>query len=163
MHPFAPPDDPERWYIIILIIMAAISLIMVVASTVVLYLGYREMSLGEVTWKGFLHGLLAKGAVEGPEVVNKKWVRIRLMPDHAQRVGSQSQNVWFNIGSVDSFERNLEAVQREMNWEPPQFVPVVYKTEMDASSLIGNFTRTSFHIFNPILFQIFSIIFSRVF
>ena len=76
--------------------MAAISLIMVVASTVVLYLGYREMSLGEVTWKGFLHGLLAKGAVECPEVVNKKWVRIHLTPDSADyglRVGSQSRSL----------------------------------------------------------------------
>lgn len=34
---------------------------------------------------------------------------------------------WFNIGSVDSFERNLENVQMEMNIEPPDFVPVVYK------------------------------------
>lgn len=125
-NPFGP-DDPNRWY----------NMLIVASIAVVLYLGYREMSYREVTWKEFLQDFLAKGAVERLEVVNKKWVRIRLMPDHAQRVGSQSQNVWFNIGSVDSFERNLEAVQREMNWEPPQFVPVVYKTEMDASSLIG--------------------------
>lgn len=125
-NPFAP-DDPNRWY----------NMLIAASIAVVLYLGYREMSYREVTWKEFLHDFLAKGAVERLEVVNKKWVRIRLMADYAQRVGSQSQNLWFNIGSVDSFERNLEAVQREMNWEPPQYVPVVYKTEMDASSLIG--------------------------
>lgn len=45
--------------------------------------------------------------------------------------------LWFNIGSVDSFERNLENAQIEMNMEPPDFVPVIYKTEIEASSLTG--------------------------
>lgn len=48
------------------------------------------------------------------------------------------QNViWFNIGSVDSFERNLENAQIEMSVEPPNFVPVIYKTEIEAASLSG--------------------------
>ena len=42
-------------------------------------------------------------------------------------------SLWFNIGSVDSFERNLENAQIEMNVEPQNFVPVVYKSEMDGS------------------------------
>lgn len=45
--------------------------------------------------------------------------------------------LWFNIGSVDSFERNLENAQIEMNIEPPDFVPVIYKTEIEAASLTG--------------------------
>lgn len=45
--------------------------------------------------------------------------------------------LWFNIGSVDSFERNLENAQMEMNIEPPNYVPVIYKTEIEASSLTG--------------------------
>jgi AFG3 family protein len=45
--------------------------------------------------------------------------------------------VWFNIGSVDSFERNLENAQIEMNIEPPNFLPVIYKTEVEAASLSG--------------------------
>lgn len=45
--------------------------------------------------------------------------------------------LWFNIGSVDSFERNLENAQVEMNVEPPNFVPVIYKTEIEAASLSG--------------------------
>ncbi|PRD23487.1 UNVERIFIED_CONTAM: AFG3-like protein 2 [Trichonephila clavipes] len=44
---------------------------------------------------------------------------------------------WFNIGSVDTFERNLENVQLEMNIEPTNYVPVVYKTEMDGSNIIS--------------------------
>ena len=51
---------------------------------------------------------------------------------------SHRQNTpYFNIGSVDAFERNLENAQIEMNIEPSNFVPVVYKSEMDAASLGG--------------------------
>lgn len=38
---------------------------------------------------------------------------------------------------MDSFERNLENAQMDMNIEPPNFVPVIYKTEIEASSLSG--------------------------
>lgn len=45
--------------------------------------------------------------------------------------------LWFNIGSVDSLERNLENVQMEMNIDAPNWVPVVYKTEIEPSSFTG--------------------------
>ena len=45
--------------------------------------------------------------------------------------------LWLNIGSVDSFERNLENVQSEMNIDPPNWIPVVYKNEIEPSSLAG--------------------------
>jgi len=34
---------------------------------------------------------------------------------------------------VDSFERNLENAQIELNVEPQNFIPVVYKSEIDSS------------------------------
>ena len=39
--------------------------------------------------------------------------------------------MWFNIGSVEAFERNLEHAQLEMNVEPANFVSVIYKTELE--------------------------------
>ena len=120
-------EGPGPWFQIA--IMGGIAL--------VLYLAFREMTYQEVTWKEFVHDLLAKGAVERLEVINKKWVRIRLQPDHAARVGAQSNTLWFNIGSIDTFERNLEAVQREMHWEPAQYVPVMYRSEIDASMVVS--------------------------
>lgn len=45
--------------------------------------------------------------------------------------------MWFNIGSVDSFERNLENAQVEMNIEPANYIPVIYKTELELSSVSG--------------------------
>ncbi len=80
----------------------------------------------------FLFRYLSKNLVDKLEVVNKKWVRVRLGP------GAFSDGIlWFNIGSVDSFERNLENSQMEMNIEPANFVPVIYKTEIEAASLTG--------------------------
>lgn len=64
--------------------------------------------------------------------MNKKWVRVKLAP------GNVSEGVlWFNIGSVDSFERNLEHAQAELNIEPVNYLPVIYKTEIEAASLTG--------------------------
>lgn len=45
--------------------------------------------------------------------------------------------LWFNIGSVDSFERNLENVQTEMGIDPPNYAPVVYKSELELNSISG--------------------------
>lgn len=45
--------------------------------------------------------------------------------------------LWFNIGSVDSFERNLELAQAQMNIDSANFLPVIYKTEIELSSLSG--------------------------
>lgn len=101
---------------------------------------------------------LAKGLVEKLEVVNKKWVRIRLLPGssadstvsrfgfwlHWQKELCSFDDIlfaqgvlWFNIGSVDSFERNLEHAQLELGTEPVNNVPVIYKNEMEASSFSG--------------------------
>lgn len=39
--------------------------------------------------------------------------------------------LWFNIGSVDSFEHNLEMAQRELGLESTQKLNVLYSTEND--------------------------------
>ena len=38
---------------------------------------------------------------------------------------------------MDAFERNLEHAQSELGIEPPSFVPVVYKQELEASGVVG--------------------------
>lgn len=97
-------------------------------------IAYYEMSYKEITWKDFVNNYLARGHVEKLEVVNKKWVRVKTVAGYQL---DESSTLWFNIGSVDSFERNLENSQIEMNVEPANFVPVVYKTELEAASVSG--------------------------
>ena len=45
--------------------------------------------------------------------------------------GIRSQKAWFTIGSVEALERNLESVQMDMDVEPSNYVPVIYKTETE--------------------------------
>ncbi|CAG7823745.1 unnamed protein product [Allacma fusca] len=96
-------------------------------------LAYHEMSYREITWKEFVNNFLARGTVDKLEVVNKKWVRVKVVPG----ASTDGTTLWFNIGSVDSFERNLENSQMEMNFEAANYVPVIYKNEIEASSLTG--------------------------
>ena len=44
---------------------------------------------------------------------------------------SNNKRIWFSIGSVDAFERNLGVAQTELNLDPSNFVSVAYKTEID--------------------------------
>ncbi|XP_034232675.1 AFG3-like protein 2 [Thrips palmi] len=83
----------------------------------------------EITWKDFLNNYLSKGTVERLEVVNKKFVRVI-------STGGVSAPVYFNIGSVDSFERSLENAQVEMNLDPQHYVPVVYTSEVEVLRIV---------------------------
>ncbi|XP_024650853.2 LOW QUALITY PROTEIN: mitochondrial inner membrane m-AAA protease component AFG3L1-like [Macaca nemestrina] len=93
------------------------------------YLYFRDPGR-EITWKHFVQNYLARGLVDRLEIVNKQFVRVIPAP------GTSSEKfVWFNIGSVDTFERNLESAQWELGIEPPNQAAVVYTNESDGSLL----------------------------
>ncbi|XP_069757327.1 mitochondrial inner membrane m-AAA protease component AFG3L2-like isoform X2 [Narcine bancroftii] len=73
--------------------------------------------------------------VDRLEVVNKQFVRVIFNPG----TKSDASYVWFNIGSVDTFERNLETVQQEIGIEPANRAAVVYNTESDGSFMLSMF------------------------
>ncbi|KAK3786429.1 hypothetical protein RRG08_012418 [Elysia crispata] len=105
-----------------------------IVAAVLLYMLYTSQ-YKEITMKEFFQTYLSSGMVDQVEVVNNKWVRVRFVP------GSQidaSHAIWFTIGSVETFERNLEKAQMEMNMEPSNFITVVYKKESDWGSLVLN-------------------------
>ncbi|CAH0596199.1 unnamed protein product [Chrysodeixis includens] len=116
-------QDREKW-----MLFGAMGVVGVLASLV-----YFELRYKEISWRDFVNLYLSKGVVEKLEVINKKWVRVRLQPGSAL----EGKVIWFAIGSVDSFERNLENAQIERSVDPPNFIPVIYKTEVEASSLTG--------------------------
>ncbi|KAL0819279.1 hypothetical protein ABMA28_008519 [Loxostege sticticalis] len=116
-------QDREKW-----MMFGAMGVVTLLAS-----IAYFELRYREISWRDFVNLYLNKGAVEKLEVINKKWVRVKLQPGSAL----ESKVIWFAIGSVDSFERNLENAQIEMSIDPPNFIPVIYKTEVEASSLTG--------------------------
>uniref|UniRef100_A0A2K5RQ43 AAA+ ATPase domain-containing protein n=1 Tax=Cebus imitator TaxID=2715852 RepID=A0A2K5RQ43_CEBIM len=94
------------------------------------YLCFRDPGR-EITWKHFVQCYLARGLVDRLEVVNKQFVRVIPVPG----TSSEVRYVWFNIGSVDTFERNLESAQWELGIEPHNQAVVVYTTESDGSFL----------------------------
>lgn len=101
----------------------------------------------EITWSKFKRDLLEQGRVDYVEVVNKTTVRVHLLAGrmgesedmaYTRRSGASRRTLnqydtnktySFNIGSVDSFERQLEQAQRELGLPTADWVPVQYVTE----------------------------------
>ncbi|XP_072219341.1 mitochondrial inner membrane m-AAA protease component AFG3L2 isoform X2 [Leuresthes tenuis] len=88
----------------------------------------------EVTWKDFVNNYLSKGVVDRLEVINKRYVKVVFSPGKTPLDG---QYIWFNIGSVDTFERNLETAQYELGIEGENRLPVVYSAESDGTFLLS--------------------------
>ncbi|XP_067463110.1 AFG3-like protein 2 isoform X3 [Thunnus thynnus] len=101
-------------------------------TTVTYYFVLRDGGR-EVTWKDFVNNYLSKGVVDRLEVVNKRYVKVVFSPGKTPVDGY----VWFNIGSVDTFERNLETAQYELGIEGENRLPVVYSTESDGTFLLS--------------------------
>ena len=48
--------------------------------------------------------------------------------------GPSQYKYYFNIGSVDSFERQLEEAQETLGWNPDEFIPITYTSQVSWSS-----------------------------
>lgn len=97
-----------------------------------LYFYHRETGF-QISWKDFVDHYLSKGLVDHLEVVNKQYVKV--IPVSGVDT-SQVNYLWFNIGSVDSFEHNLEVAQQEMDLVCTK-VPVFYCSEADGTLLLN--------------------------
>ncbi|KAJ3106948.1 AAA ATPase afg3 [Phlyctochytrium planicorne] len=102
-----------------------------------------------ITYHQFRVEMLDKGFVDSLEVVNKQIVRVYLRPDAPQmaRFGGApvppgTSAYFFTIGSVESFERNLESAQRELGIPPKERIPVSYTNELSTFSILLNFAPT---------------------
>ena len=52
-------------------------------------------------------------------------------------MSSESQQLWFYIGSVDTFERNLNDAQLELQIDSANFIPVLYKSQIELSNIVS--------------------------
>merc|ERR1719220_1842230 len=91
----------------------------------------NESRYREISWKEFVTTYLSAGRVERLEVVNSKWVKVQL------NSGVDSEVLWFSIGSVETFERNLDSAQSDLGIDAARWVPVLYKSQMEMSSLMS--------------------------
>ena len=44
--------------------------------------------------------------------------------------GGSQYKFFFNIGSIDSFERKMEEAQEDLGWSPSSWVPITYANEL---------------------------------
>ncbi|KAK6054542.1 ATP-dependent metallopeptidase HflB [Cooperia oncophora] len=112
-----------------------------VGVIIAIYLIIDYQSYREISWKEFFHEFLEPGIVDRLEVVDKRWVRI-------VSSAKTGQTCYFNIGSVDSFERSLAAAQMHLGYDADRQIPVLYKSEFDFKREVPNIISIAF----PLLF-----------
>ncbi|CAG9460119.1 unnamed protein product [Pedinophyceae sp. YPF-701] len=90
----------------------------------------------EITFQHFYKDLLAKGKVVRLEVANQRQVKVYTSSEAAD--GGASAHApggrfthFFNIGSVDAFERRLEEAMETLGYHPEDQIPVAYTRETD--------------------------------
>ncbi|KAL2760718.1 hypothetical protein ACRALDRAFT_1073547 [Sodiomyces alcalophilus JCM 7366] len=99
-----------------------------------LIIPYAEASLfgqsKEITWQEVHKNFLSKGLVKKLTVYNSGKVRVELHPE-AQSAGGLDPNVqyFFSIGSVDSFQKQLEEAQNQLGIPLQDRIPVNYASE----------------------------------
>ncbi|KAJ1554849.1 AAA ATPase afg3, partial [Nowakowskiella sp. JEL0078] len=115
----------------------------------ILYIIYQSINIENqkvTTWQNFRTQLLDKGFVKSLEVVNNNTVRVYLHPDAPRPAGvSNLPNVAqyvFSIGSVETFEHNLEIAQLELEIPRKEMIPVSFTNEISTFSLFLNFAPT---------------------
>jgi len=106
------------------------------AAAAGLYFLSVQMNYKEITWKEFVNTYLYKGDVDRLTVVNNKYVTVQLRDGASS--GNSSDVFWFSIGSVDTFERNLENAQVELQVDSSRYIPVLYKSQMELSSVLSS-------------------------
>eukprot|EP00892_Ulva_mutabilis_P001410 jgi/Ulvmu1/1126/UM106_0043.1 len=88
--------------------------------------------LETIDFQTFRNNILARDMVDKVEIAGKT-VRVFVFPETAgagTQQGATEQSAakyTFQVGSVDTFERQLESAQASLGWAPQDFVPVVYR------------------------------------
>ncbi|KAJ7536359.1 hypothetical protein O6H91_12G065900 [Diphasiastrum complanatum] len=112
----------------------------------------------EISFQEFKNKLLEPGLVDHIEVTNRRLARVYVKNPPAQEVetnDSESQNrqnssndtlsrykYYFNIGSVESFERKLEEAQTALGVDPHEHIPVRYRMELSWQQELLRFAPT---------------------
>lgn len=135
-------------------------------SMALLMTAYRP-DTQEISFQTFKTELLANGLVERVEVVNKSFVKVyvktsppkpestddTLIQDEVildttkpKKVNPMGQSAaykfFFHVGSVDSFERQMEVAQQQLGWKPEDHVAIKYATQWSILQEVARFAPT---------------------
>ena len=120
----------------------------------------------EISFQEFKNTLLEQGLVDRVEVSNKTQAKVyvRSSPiapgasgsrggDFAAAADPAKFKYYFNIGSLDSFERKLEEAQEILGVDPHEFVPVTYLNEVAWSTELARLAPTLVLLAGLVLFN----------
>ncbi|XP_065186698.1 AFG3-like protein 2 [Sycon ciliatum] len=107
---------------------------------------YDSYSYKEITYQDFYNSYLSKNLVSHVTIVEGKYVRVGLM-------SGSSERVFFNIGSVEDFERKLREAQKHLGIELQNEVPIAYSE----TNPVVKFFKT-----NPVIQQVIFFIIAGV-
>ena len=122
------------------------------ASAFTAYLLYRSLipseNLREITWQEFQTSFLNKGLVDKLTVINSNRVKVHV---HRETVGQMHPDspaahsnffYFFTIGSVEAFERRLDAAQNELGIPTSERIPVAFTNEVSWLGTLATFAPT---------------------
>lgn len=95
----------------------------------------------EISFQEFSSKFLSKNLVSKLVVVNNRTVYVDLSENGKAQYPHQGR-FYFNVGSIESFERSLRQVQDEYNIADPLRVPVVFSNEGSIAKMMINFLPT---------------------
>lgn len=123
-------------------------LLTVGVAVILTSLSFGRHDQQQISFQEFKNKLLEPGLVDHIEVSNKAVAKVyvknaphpisqddnidvdtEIHPTASRNSGSQYK-FYFNIGSVDSFERKLEESQEDLGVDPHDYVPVTYISEL---------------------------------
>jgi len=136
------PEGQETFEELIALMMSPKHRLVTGGVLATLGLGAVMMATGgppkrEINWQEFRTGVLANGQVERIEIINKQVAKVYLF-----NAKPNSESLFFNIGSVESFENKLELAQRELDVPVTDMLPVTYASEMSMANEFMRFAPT---------------------
>ena len=116
------------------------------------YLLYRMVmpsdNLREITWQEFQTSFLNKGLVDKLTVINGNRVKVHVHRETLSQMHPDSPAThnnfyyFFTIGSIEAFERKLDAAQSELGIPSSERIPVSYTHEVSWGSTLASFGPT---------------------
>ncbi|CAX43343.1 component of mitochondrial inner membrane m-AAA protease [Candida dubliniensis CD36] len=116
------------------------TLVFTLATSLILGMGSSNDDT-EINFQSFVTDYLTKNLVKKVTVINNSVVEVELNDNGAQQ-HHQQKKLYFTIGSVESFERNLREAQDKYDIPPQLRVPIHYTTKGNMARFLINFLPT---------------------
>ncbi|ABN64747.2 Mitochondrial respiratory chain complexes assembly protein RCA1 (TAT-binding homolog 12) [Scheffersomyces stipitis CBS 6054] len=101
-----------------------------------------QSSNNEISFQQFTTDFLSKNLVDKVVVVNNRIAVVELNENGRAQYPHHEGNFYFNIGAIESFEKNLRSVQEDYNVADSMRVPVIYTNEGSTTKMLVNFLPT---------------------